>query len=262
MLILVKLTLMITLIHGHGHHHSGKTYHLALSELASGAHLVMETHSGNVLARPAREAMQEGIAAVPAKAPDGDLSGGNKRAKNSNKKSNKSHNKMLHVGGHKPVTQKSFVSAGEEQLQQGQHSNVKQQRQMLKPQHHEHQHHAAPTCRYAKSSWTECDAKTNMRTRTLNLKKGDSHCLPTRTVQKKCKKTCRYEKGSWSACNAGQMTREDKLKASEDGSQSISCNLVRIINKKCNPGTVQKLIPGDVRDTKVRKHKEKGNILI
>lgn len=47
---------------------------------------------------------------------------------------------------------------------------------------------AGPTCRYTKGSWTECDAKTNMRTRTLNLKKGESNCQSTRTVQKKCKK--------------------------------------------------------------------------
>lgn len=44
------------------------------------------------------------------------------------------------------------------------------------------------SCRYEKSQWTECNAETNVRTRTLSLKKGDEGCIPTRTIQKKCKK--------------------------------------------------------------------------
>ncbi|KAG8323418.1 hypothetical protein J6590_006431 [Homalodisca vitripennis] len=53
-------------------------------------------------------------------------------------------------------------------------------------------------CRYEKGPWSECEPKTNMRTRTLTLKdrkKGDAtaaaaNCEPTKTIQKKCKKDC------------------------------------------------------------------------
>lgn len=44
-------------------------------------------------------------------------------------------------------------------------------------------------CRYTKGPWTECDAKTNTRSRTLSLKKGEQTCVQTRTIQKKCKKS-------------------------------------------------------------------------
>lgn len=44
-------------------------------------------------------------------------------------------------------------------------------------------------CKYVKGSWSECDPKTNMRSRTLTLKKGDqAACEATKTIQKKCKK--------------------------------------------------------------------------
>ncbi|KRG05682.1 uncharacterized protein LOC6581451 isoform X2 [Drosophila mojavensis] len=45
------------------------------------------------------------------------------------------------------------------------------------------------SCRYGKNPWTECDTKTNTRSRTLTLKKGDPACDQTRTIQKKCKKS-------------------------------------------------------------------------
>ena len=46
-----------------------------------------------------------------------------------------------------------------------------------------------PACRYTKGAWSECDPRTNTRTRTLTLKKGDAAtCQQTKTVQKKCKK--------------------------------------------------------------------------
>lgn len=48
-------------------------------------------------------------------------------------------------------------------------------------------------CRYSKGSWSECDSKTNMRSRTLTLKKGNqTSCEPTKTIQKKCKKGKKY----------------------------------------------------------------------
>jgi len=87
------------------------------------------------------------------------------------------------------------------------------------------------TCRYTKSSWSECDQKTNTRSRTLNLKKGEEGCVQTRTIQKKCKKACRYEKGTWSECTAGQTSRTDKLKSTSDP----TCQATREVNKNCNP---------------------------
>ncbi|XP_050301078.1 uncharacterized protein LOC126739433 isoform X2 [Anthonomus grandis grandis] len=86
-------------------------------------------------------------------------------------------------------------------------------------------------CRYEKGGWSECDPKTNQRSRTLTLKKGNqTTCEPSKTMQKKCKKACRYEKGTWAECNAqGQMTRSDKLKPGSDP----SCEQKREIMKKC-----------------------------
>ncbi|XP_018572891.1 midkine-A-like [Anoplophora glabripennis] len=86
-------------------------------------------------------------------------------------------------------------------------------------------------CRYSKGAWSECDPKTNQRSRTLTLKKGNqTSCESTKTIQKKCKKACRYEKGTWSECNAqSQMTRNDKLKVNSDA----SCEQNRQITKKC-----------------------------
>ncbi|CAH0547899.1 unnamed protein product [Brassicogethes aeneus] len=44
-------------------------------------------------------------------------------------------------------------------------------------------------CRYGKGAWSECDPKTNQRSRTLTLKKGNqTTCESTKTIQKKCKK--------------------------------------------------------------------------
>uniref|UniRef100_A0A1A9WB85 Pleiotrophin/Midkine C-terminal domain-containing protein n=1 Tax=Glossina brevipalpis TaxID=37001 RepID=A0A1A9WB85_9MUSC len=105
------------------------------------------------------------------------------------------------------------------------------------------------SCRYGKNPWTECDTKTNTRSRTLTLKKGDPACDQTRTIQKKCKKACRYEKGSWSECATGQMTRADKLKATSDP----SCEATRVIKKNCKPGKSK-----DKTAKEQRKNKDKG----
>lgn len=88
-------------------------------------------------------------------------------------------------------------------------------------------------CRYTKGPWTECDAKSNTRSRTLSLKKGEQSCVQTRTIQKKCKKACRYDKGAWSECAPnGQMSRTDSLKSSSDA----TCQSTRVVNKNCNQG--------------------------
>ncbi|XP_026741249.1 uncharacterized protein LOC113503436 isoform X1 [Trichoplusia ni] len=88
------------------------------------------------------------------------------------------------------------------------------------------------TCRYVRGAWSECDSKTNIRSRKLTLKKGDpSSCESIKTIQKKCKKACRYEKSSWSECSPnGEMSRTDMLKANSDA----SCDQSRRITKKCN----------------------------
>ncbi|CAH0715970.1 unnamed protein product, partial [Brenthis ino] len=88
------------------------------------------------------------------------------------------------------------------------------------------------TCRYVRGAWSECDPKTNIRSRTLTLKKGDpGNCERAKTIQKKCKKACRYEKSSWSECSPnGEMSRTDMLKANSDP----TCDQSRRITKKCN----------------------------
>ncbi|KAJ1525477.1 hypothetical protein ONE63_010287 [Megalurothrips usitatus] len=87
-------------------------------------------------------------------------------------------------------------------------------------------------CRYAKGAWSECDTKSNTRTRTLTLKKGDSAtCEQTKTIQKKCKKACRYDKGAWGECSNGRMARTDVLRSNSDP----SCEQARQITKKCKP---------------------------
>ncbi|XP_059055394.1 uncharacterized protein LOC131849349 isoform X2 [Achroia grisella] len=87
-------------------------------------------------------------------------------------------------------------------------------------------------CRYVRGAWSECDSKTNIRSRMLTLKKGDpDNCERTKTIQKKCKKACRYEKSSWSECSPnGEMSRTDMLKANSDP----TCDQSRRITKKCN----------------------------
>jgi len=116
------------------------------------------------------------------------------------------------------------------------------------------------SCRYTKGAWSECDTKSNMRSRTLTLKKGEGSCVPTRTIQKKCKKGksdkgCRYDKGAFGECQpTGEMTRTDKLKPTSD---SASCPSTRTINKKCNKSKQEKQ-PKD-RNSKEKKQKERKN---
>lgn len=161
--VLVTLALMPSLIYGHGHHGSGgKKHAIALAELASGAHLVMETRNGDVLVRPAREAAPAGGAEVPATLPAGTpatvgtVGGNGKRVKNNNKKSNKSQNQMQQQlqqqqqggggagrkSGHK---KSSSTVAGEEPLQhqQGQQGHHNKQRQSPRQQQHQLTQHRA-----------------------------------------------------------------------------------------------------------------------
>ncbi|XP_034947344.1 uncharacterized protein [Chelonus insularis] len=105
-------------------------------------------------------------------------------------------------------------------------------------------------CRYSKSQWSECDSKTNSRSRTLNLKKGDKTCEQTKTITKKCKKACRYEKGNFTPCVNMVMTREDTLKPNSDD----SCEKVRRVVKRCKPETVStKKVTKDKADRVNRK---------
>nr|XP_033321448.1 uncharacterized protein LOC117217736 isoform X2 [Megalopta genalis] len=92
------------------------------------------------------------------------------------------------------------------------------------------------SCRYVKGQWSECDSKTNTRSRELNLKKGDNSCEKIKTISKKCKKgsaACRYEKGTWSGCVNQLMTRVDNLKANSDA----TCEKVRRLTKRCKQET-------------------------
>ncbi|XP_055701606.1 uncharacterized protein LOC129800896 isoform X2 [Phlebotomus papatasi] len=112
------------------------------------------------------------------------------------------------------------------------------------------------SCRYVKSAWSECDAKTNQRSRTLTLKKGEEGCVQTRTIQKKCKKACRYEKGAWSECIGGKMSRSDKLKATSDA----ACESTRVVNKNCNPAKNSKSTGSEknTKDQRQKNIKDKG----
>ncbi|XP_014614100.1 uncharacterized protein LOC122522234 isoform X2 [Polistes fuscatus] len=92
---------------------------------------------------------------------------------------------------------------------------------------------SAASCRYVKGQWSECDSKTNTRSRTLSLKKGDKSCEQTKTIQKKCKKACRYEKGTWSGCVNQLSTRVDNLKTNSDP----TCEKTRLITKRCKSET-------------------------
>ncbi|XP_030385120.1 uncharacterized protein LOC115632208 isoform X1 [Scaptodrosophila lebanonensis] len=282
---LLALSLLPSLIYGHAHPGNGRKHAAALAQLTGGAHLVMETQSGDVLVRAARGA---GSAELTPTSVD-NAATGHKRVKNNNKKSNKSSDHVQHAGGRKSGYKKQPGDGAQPQAHQQHHQQQQQthqqghkanKRQMLKQQQHQPGHHAhhqnaskrtggqkakqsenASTCRYAKSAWSDCDAKTNLRTRTLTLKKGESNCLPTRTMQKKCKKACRYEKGAWSECKAGQMTREDKLKVSDatNNNNEQSCEPIRITNRKCNPGSAGNKQGGNGGRSKDRKHKEKGS---
>lgn len=102
------------------------------------------------------------------------------------------------------------------------------------------------SCRYVKGQWSECDSKTNTRSRTLNLKKGDKSCEQTKTIQKKCKKACRYEKGTWSGCVNQLMTRIDNLKANSD----TSCDKTRRLTKRCKPESNTRKSPKGDRSNK------------
>lgn len=46
-------------------------------------------------------------------------------------------------------------------------------------------------CKYSKGPWSDCDPKTNMKTRPLSLKKDETptgSCEKTKVLTKKCKK--------------------------------------------------------------------------
>ncbi|XP_034136496.1 uncharacterized protein LOC117588997 [Drosophila guanche] len=244
-------------------------------EVPDGVRLVMKTRSGDTVIRASRGALADATVTPET------VGAENQRIRN-NRKSNKSQDTLQQAGGHKSGHKKhgaeehgSAVSQNPQQNHKQNHkNNNNQQRQVIKQQQHENQPHqggkrpgpkakaseTASTCRYAKSAWSNCDAKTNMRTRILSLKKGEQNCLPTRTIQKKCKKGCRYEKGTWTQCNAGQMTREDHLYVEGFGSSDQNCDPVRTVNKKCK-GTGRPLEGkhhGPHRATKERKQKEKG----
>ncbi|XP_037719680.1 uncharacterized protein LOC119553392 isoform X1 [Drosophila subpulchrella] len=241
---------------------------------SDGIRLVMKRSSGDVVHfRPARGSLDdETVAATTNK---------ETHRPRKNRKPNKSQEHSQQVGGHKSGSRKLVVaengSAASEGSQPkhkpGYKSTDKQKRQGSKQQHGHGQHHggkrtgstartseSGSTCRYAKSAWSNCDDKTNTRSRVLSLRKGEQNCLPTRTIQKKCKKGCRYDKGTWSQCIAGQMTREDKLQAEATGGSDQNCNPVRTVNKKCkaNGNAAGGKQHGQNRGTKERKQKDKS----
>lgn len=277
--------------------------HATAAELAN-AKLVMAMESGDVLVRrAARGANVDGVDDSAANVDAAAVGSGkrNKNGNNSNKKQNKSTDASN--GGRKQDKKFSATVGGQAQQHHGSgngnggnNGNGKgRQRQQL-PRAQQHQGHgkrggngngngsgsgtkvrmesvektstsekSQSSCRYAKGAWTDCDPKTNVRTRTLTLKKGEANCLATRTMQKKCKKPCRYEKGAWSECLNGQMTRQDKLKSTTtnnptaatdtaDANADSSCEPMRKITKRCNVGGAKMAN----KSNKERKHKDKA----
>jgi len=67
-------------------------------------------------------------------------------------------------------------------------------------------------CKYTKGQWSECDAATNMRTRTLTLKPSNrrnapaatTECEPTKTMSKRCPPAGSNRKGPANRRNRGQ----------------------------------------------------------
>lgn len=110
---------------------------------------------------------------------------------------------------------------------------------------------SSTSCRYVKGQWSECDPKSNTRTRILTLKKEDKNCEQTKTIQKKCKKACRYDKGSWSSCVNQLMVRIDNLRANSDA----SCEKTRRLTKRCKPETNTKKAKGE-RSNKQKSGKQ------
>ncbi|XP_055606190.1 protein FAM133-like [Uranotaenia lowii] len=144
------------------------------------------------------------------------------------KKDRKKNDKKENSKSQSQPSSSSSSSPSSDSLQKLKHQNTKS-----KSDRQQQQQGQNSQCRYTKGPWTECDNKSNTRSRTLTLKKGEQSCVPTRTIQKKCKKACRYDKGAWSECGpTGQMSRSDSLKSSSDA----TCQPTRVVNKNCNQG--------------------------
>ncbi|KAE9524700.1 hypothetical protein AGLY_014750 [Aphis glycines] len=111
-------------------------------------------------------------------------------------------------------------------------------------------------CHYEKSQWSPCDEKTNVKVRTLTLKKGDDTCMKVKTIEKKCKKACRYVKGTWSQCNShNEMIRTDTLK--DPSTENSNCEKTRQITKKCkSKGRGNKANTQQTYITKQKKNKK------
>lgn len=140
--LLAMLALLTTLTQGHGHRGGGKTHSAALARLASGASLVLESYSGDVIVRPAREADPDKLLPV-ATTP---VTGGNKRVKN-NRKSNKANNQMQRAdaaGARKTGSKKSPATGGKEQRPKPQTE-----------EHQQHHHHRANKRSGAKAKTSE-----------------------------------------------------------------------------------------------------------
>lgn len=97
----------------------------------------------------------------------------------------------------------------------------------------------AVACRYTKGDWSDCDTTSNVRTRTLTLKRGDSaECEATKTENRKCKKPCRYVKGQWSECD-GSVHMKERLDQLKPGSDQ-TCEATRRMTKKCKGAKADK----------------------
>lgn len=101
-------------------------------------------------------------------------------------------NRKPHTGTIKPEEDGKYVEFTKKHNKKRDSSQITRNRRAKKPQVHEFYREIvfsfADSCRYTKGTWSECDPKSNTRSKTLTLKKGEGSCVQTRTIQKKCKK--------------------------------------------------------------------------
>ncbi|XP_070490288.1 nucleolar protein 58-like isoform X1 [Chironomus tepperi] len=221
---------------------------------------VWQESEGEVLIRNERGTKENGSGSTT----------GKKQNKKDNKNPNNTKNahKQQHLNKTSDTNSKSenIPSTTQETVRKHQQKHEKHENKMNSNSNKKHastdkqKHKDENSCRYTKGTWTECDPKTNTRSRTLTLKKGEGSCVQTRTIQKKCKKgksekACRYDKGNWGECQPnGEMTRIDKLKATSD---SATCPPIRTMNKKCNKSKQEKQMKN--RNSKEKKQNDRKN---
>ncbi|KAG5679211.1 hypothetical protein PVAND_008796 [Polypedilum vanderplanki] len=222
---------------------------------------VWQEDDREVLIRNERGTKDNGSGSTSGKKQKSDNNNNNKKDKKEPKNIHKQQQQHLNKNSD---TNSETINTTQETVKKHQHHQQKHEKNVNNNKKHasteKPKHKDENSCRYTKGAWTECDPKTNTRSRTLTLKKGEGSCVQTRTIQKKCKKgksekACRYDKGTWGECQPnGEMTRLDKLKSTSDSS---TCAPTRTMNKKCNKSKQEKQMKN--RNAKEKKQNDRKN---